>query len=191
MALIDFAVVQGSSPHTRGAPNPPQQHRRHSWIIPAYAGSTPSTSGQIGGDADHPRIRGEHSILRVRQYMLKGSSPHTRGAPQSHQKRASERRIIPAYAGSTARRRCPAGPPTDHPRIRGEHFGRDVQVADETGSSPHTRGAPGSVIHCAHDAPDHPRIRGEHHPSTLRRVCNDGSSPHTRGARRHGHSARC
>ena len=50
----------GSSPHTRGARSAPGDAEAQPRIIPAYAGSTPSTSGQIGGDA--------------------GSSPHTRGA---------------------------------------------------------------------------------------------------------------
>ncbi len=70
-------------------------------IIPAYAGSTPSTSGQIGGDADHPRIRGEHHMSVGHLPSTAGSSPHTRGARQAILHVSSLARIIPAYAGST------------------------------------------------------------------------------------------
>ena len=33
------------------------------------------------------------------------------------------------------------GGAADHPRIRGEHDGRDGVLGDDPGSSPHTRGA--------------------------------------------------
>ena len=54
------ASVNGSSPHTRGAPTstvPTLPWRR---IIPAYAGSTSLTSLVMRSCWDHPRIRGEH-----------------------------------------------------------------------------------------------------------------------------------
>ena len=71
------------------------------------------------------------------------------------------------------------------------------------GSSPHTRGAPGSrdptsstagIIPAyagstqplgaqQHREPDHPRIRGEHVERIGKRPNKPGSSPHTRGAR--------
>ena len=50
---------------------------------------------------DHPRIRGEH--------------------PCSIGVMAPERRIIPAYAGSTSDGAVAYVPERDHPRIRGEH----------------------------------------------------------------------
>ena len=111
----------GSSPHTRGAPaarSPPLQRCR---IIPAYAGSTCVGPPGVAGPGDHPRIRGEHRhpIRHTRRQL--GSSPHTRGAPESKSLGGFFSRIIPAYAGSTSRRRLPA--------------------CTATGSSPHTRGA--------------------------------------------------
>ena len=84
-AEIDFAVVQGSSPHTRGARRPSARGLDRRRIIPAYAGSTeansldgqtmagssPHTRGALGlrlHDVrlvqDHPRIRGEHGRRR-------------------------------------------------------------------------------------------------------------------------------
>ena len=76
--VTEFA---GSSPHTRGAPT--GDHRDGSPV------------------RDHPRIRGEHISSRSSASSLAGSSPHTRGALRRPQSRDRNRRIIPAYAGST------------------------------------------------------------------------------------------
>ena len=93
-------------------------------------------------------------------------------------------------------------PPSDHPRIRGEHR---ILPPDQTlpgGSSPHTRGArslppsrpqaPRIIPAYAGSTPgmkwlsgssqDHPRIRGEHPRSCSTVAVSLGSSPHTRGA---------
>ena len=53
------------------------------------------------GYEDHPRIRGEHSNPQDRTGGEIGSSPHTRGARNLAIPGVPERRIIPAYAGST------------------------------------------------------------------------------------------
>ena len=70
----------GSSPHTRGARLRRRRDRGRVGIIPAYAGSTRVGRPRARRSRDHPRIRGEHddgaSIVRV----IRGSSPHTRGA---------------------------------------------------------------------------------------------------------------
>ena len=168
--------VTGSSPHTRGA-----RCRENS----------PTACGR-----DHPRIRGEHARegqgeggaegiipayagntrpMPLSLYQLRGSSPHTRGAPHA-----------------TSRGRHSA---EDHPRIRGEHSMRHVQrccrvgiipayagstcmshlpVLSTRGSSPHTRGAPRPRRLGCIPRRDHPRIRGEH----ARRRDGDG---HARG----------
>ena len=132
--------------------------------------------------ADHPRIRGEHGLLRQVSGEPLGSSPHTRGAPRARHDRRVERGIIPAYAGSTspAARGCPTA----------------------LGSSPHTRGAPAFTAQVGVDLriipayagstdttrgptlspADHPRIRGEHEDQVTRLYEREGSSPHTRGA---------
>ena len=111
----------GSSPHTRGARIVGGDRGRLPRIIPAYAGSTPSTEDSTRAWTDHPRIRGEHWSTTIVRVTAAGSSPHTRGALPCRTGRTGVWRIIPAYAGST---RGPAdGPPQgrDHPRIRGEH----------------------------------------------------------------------
>ena len=177
-----FAEGFGSSPHTRGALSP--NVRRHDTR------------------QDHPRIRGEHSKGFPTGVTFSGSSPHTRGAPRHLHLRRQTRRIIPAYAGSTRRRRSPRARLADHPRIRGEHIGERVDGLDLVGSSPHTRGAltsanatiQGFRIIPAYAGstrasgtaspapPDHPRIRGEHSAASPSTSSAAGSSPHTRGA---------
>ena len=173
-------------------------------IIPAYAGSTcPAASSRSPGSgssphtrgarceaswkcratADHPRIRGEH--------------------PRQRRLHHQPIRIIPAYAGSTCGLRLHRRYRTDHPRIRGEHVKMPPKLRTSFGSSPHTRGAPGStrgspplsriipayagstgLCNLGPEAePDHPRIRGEHDFLELHPVERVGSSPHTRGAR--------
>ena len=70
----------------------------------------------------------------------------------------------------------------DHPRIRGEHVQMNRAIADGSGSSPHTRGAPGTNRAESSTSWDHPRIRGEHSTSWVSTAKTMGSSPHTRGA---------
>ena len=111
----------GSSPHTRGARAHGQGPGSGDGIIPAYAGSTSRPSRLVRAWRDHPRIRGEHLIDRAREKNVTGSSPHTRGAHRLHRPEGGQRRIIPAYAGSTSPSPTTLGWQQDHPRIRGEH----------------------------------------------------------------------
>ena len=197
-------AMQGSSPHTRGAPiRPPSRSRRRGGssphtrgalrqqrlsragggIIPAYAGSTGLRRRRCQDPRDHPRIRGEHYVPLVDGVRQPGSSPHTRGALDEARFHHVVGGIIPAYAGST--------------------FGTHRVPIDVSGSSPHTRGArdfrrplrllrriipayAGSThrLGCAGDfGRDHPRIRGEHDAAPAGDLHVGGSSPHTRGAR--------
>ena len=194
--------IAGSSPHTRGARGQALRRLGPRRIIPAYAGSTLAAYNRDTNRADHPRIRGEHSCFSSRIRHKAGSSPHTRGAQPGRRDRGDGPGIIPAYAGSTARRSPGSTTRRDHPRIRGEHFAPGTPTRPSSGSSPHTRGArvsagpaaPGAGIIPAYAgstagaAPeqlkleDHPRIRGEHRRRHHDRVPAAGSSPHTRGA---------
>ena len=155
---------------------------------------------------DHPRIRGEHSSGDDHHDSDDGSSPHTRGARVAEALFGHFKGIIPAYAGSTRRRRARSVAMPDHPRIRGEHVQMNRAIADGSGSSPHTRGAQlftspfvwieriipayagstrGGLID-ARTQQDHPRIRGEHSGPLGGVQMGVGSSPHTRGAPLHG-----
>ena len=183
---VDFApratALPGSSPHTRGAPVVFEHHGIAHGIIPACAGSTREHPSLSAINWDHPRIRGEHSPRTGKPVANQGSSPHTRGAPRLDRERAARRGIIPAYAGSTTAGGAASAARGDHPRIRGEHLGKDSAALRGRGSSPHTRGAlqsiafapatvgiipayAGSTIPHVRRVPgerDHPRIRGEH-----------------------------
>ena len=182
--------VSGSSPHTRGARGGVLVDFADSGIIPAYAGSTPSATSGSANTRDHPRIRGEHLLVKVRGKIPRGSSPHTRGAPGEVAHRETRRRIIPAYAGSTGLSAGGARVDGDHPRIRGEHVTSRKAIPSGAGSSPHTRGARASVgdtgvemriipayagstlyeVYCYREIGDHPRIRGEHRRWPARRI---------------------
>ena len=205
-------LAAGSSPRTRGAPSGCLTVATRSRIIPADAGSTRWGSSARGGIWDHPRGRGEHWEFKAPADASPGSSPRTRGAPGAgvaHQRRP---RIIPADAGSTSvivrsYRSC-----GDHPRGRGEHSAHRSRQRSAYGSSPRTRGAPGTkgaarrnpgiipadagstsaqetkpMVH-----KDHPRGRGEHSSVCSANKRGSGSSPRTRGAQgrfgaRHNH----
>ena len=176
----------GSSPHTRGARGASGARIVRGGIIPAYAGSTTFLFSYPQKPWDHPRIRGEHQKLCLLPVVAQGSSPHTRGARRVIRRRRPPSRIIPAYAGSTRQSRTDIALLQDHPRIRGEHEARPGRGSFVEGSSPHTRGAPGSssparrrrgIIPAYAGSTrrlslslslswDHPRIRGEHDSRT-------------------------
>ena len=111
----------GSSPHTRGAHPKAERGLHRERIIPAYAGSTAPCRQFLTASTDHPRIRGEHRHRPTLSCHIRGSSPHTRGAPLGDRDRRRVHGIIPAYAGSTPAFLPLAGRVADHPRIRGEH----------------------------------------------------------------------
>ena len=181
-AAVPEMEVPGSSPHTRGAHIPAVEDSGVEGIIPAYAGSTCRRILGSAPGTDHPRIRGEHFSRSTVNAMSAGSSPHTRGARPAPTDRNRNRRIIPAYAGST--------------------LWRMREEKRERGSSPHTRGAPqmfedpdlppgiipayagstGATSDGFSEAWDHPRIRGEHGGEDPGGAPAAGSSPHTRGA---------
>ena len=174
--------LQGSSPRTRGARLALVLGGGYAGIIPAYAGSTTSDGATVGPTEDHPRVRGEHQHSESATFLVRGSSPRTRGARIAATRRRAWGRIIPAYAGSTACRVDCSRLQQDHPRVRGEHWARTAKRARVRGSSPRTRGAracgqaqlaAGRIIPAyagstgmragaACGGQDHPRVRGEH-----------------------------
>ena len=119
--MFKFPLHPGSSPHTRGARNYLQYGSEPTRIIPAYAGSTTQAVPSWPWRSDHPRIRGEHGSSSVTIIWSMGSSPHTRGALGVVAADGRQKRIIPAYAGSTYWRHRQTARRKDHPRIRGEH----------------------------------------------------------------------
>ena len=133
-------IKLGSSPLVRGT--------RWSWpgksgavrIIPVCAGNT--HLGDQRGDhlRDHPRLRGEHFLIRLTTTLIRGSSPFARGTLESVSTRPLDSGIIPVCAGNTCLGRRIYIRPTDHPRLRGEHARANTAFPFLKGSSPFARG---------------------------------------------------
>ena len=203
---VEVAFECGSSPLTRGARGHPHWVCGAGGLIPAYAGSTSYADTAGACVWAHPRLRGEHSNRRCNGCATGGSSPLTRGALPAWWARREQRRLIPAYAGSTLGEVSAWSPVWAHPRLRGEHARPFLSVLGKGGSSPLTRGAPRPVEHddrrlglipayagstpacppTPRTARAHPRLRGEHTQNPPGGHRRGGSSPLTRGA--HGRS---
>ncbi len=112
--------VIGSSPRVRGTrvdDLPDCLPRR---IIPACAGNTLGSRRAKHGQADHPRVCGEHPSIATHAAASGGSSPRVRGTPSP--------------AGWTSNGWL------DHPRVCGEHARAMVTSGPASGSSPRVRG---------------------------------------------------
>ena len=199
--LRDEFTGVGSSPHARGTPTCRALALRSGGIIPACAGNTPRQYPLPRPARDHPRMRGEHQVLRHRSSSSLGSSPHARGTHLYDRLRRFGPGIIPACAGNTDKPNRMPEKFRDHPRMRGEHVDRILLFSCARGSSPHARGThpvhirprmvPGIIPACAGNTAavsavtcvvrDHPRMRGEHFIIHAHRGSYRGSSPHARG----------
>ena len=149
----------------------------------------------------HPRSRGENEYQARKSVTVRGSSPLTRGKPDTLTHTSGSKRLIPAHAGKTTQwyadwPYCPA-----HPRSRGENTSRTLSRSSGPGSSPLTRGKHsrrraqlfdrglipahagktfgGSLSSLPMTA--HPRSRGENFFSVVSVIVVSGSSPLTRG----------
>ena len=114
-------LVEGSSPHVRGALLAVLFDLRVVGIIPACAGSTMSPTSWLLARWDHPRMCGEHAFQRSGGRYESGSSPHVRGARSSDSAQPLRVGIIPACAGSTTAYPDTRSRSWDHPRMCGEH----------------------------------------------------------------------
>ena len=132
---------QGSSPRMRGAQDVARVVAGAPRIIPAYAGSTTTPALMPSKPGDHPRVCGEHMRDRFTDESDLGSSPRMRGALDGGRDIFRVRGIIPAYAGSTATSPIKSAASWDHPRVCGEHCGKQCRRPGEPGSSPRMRGA--------------------------------------------------
>ena len=130
----------GSSPRMRGTQSHSRHNRRHTGIIPAYAGNTCSPAHPPVSPRDHPRVCGEHFNAVRNATSPQGSSPRMRGTRHGRHGGRLQLGIIPAYAGNTIRLRSYRLLLGDHPRVCGEHrFGRIAYLV-HVGSSPRMRG---------------------------------------------------
>ena len=175
------ALVQGSSPLTRG------KRLLAGWLppggglIPAHAGKTAAVLRARSSSEAHPRSRGENSSRYIRGSPELGSSPLTRGKLRRRDRHHHRRGLIPAHAGKT--RNCQRLPilRRAHPRSRGENMAGADWCEPPAGSSPLTRGKPcGNEKRRPGDGA-HPRSRGENRLVVWENVRGAGSSPLTRG----------
>ena len=170
----------GSSPHTRGLLPHPELGDGVAGIIPAHAGFTAPDLQEPAPHRDHPRTRGVYAPATTCGQTCSGSSPHTRGLRRVWRDVSGCSWIIPAHAGFTRRPHPESMIPWDHPRTRGVYRVGDRRSRVWRGSSPHTRGLPGTVLrshrrrriipahagftvgraHYVGAGQDHPRTRG-------------------------------
>ena len=100
-----WAIVQldGSSPLARGTQDLDRLGYVADRFIPAYAGNSWRLRYSCVLVPVHPRLRGELKAWGAYEDGLNGSSPLTRGTPESNTDCGSDYRFIPAYAGNSGR----------------------------------------------------------------------------------------
>ena len=152
-------------------------------IIPAHAGKTCWFVRQLLSHRDHPRSRGENSLVGCKSQSFEGSSPLTRGKRASTCSVTRSWGIIPAHAGKTAVGGQWSYSLGDHPRSRGENPIPRRPGARGLGIIPAHAGKTIAVCALATRSWDHPRSRGENRVYDMARAVAEGSSPLTRGKR--------
>ena len=195
------SVKAGSSPRGRGKPRRERDARRLRGLIPARAGKTTKGPRCAAPAWAHPRAGGENDVGEYTAPRAAGSSPRGRGKPRERRRRQGRRRLIPARAGKTPRRRYPGTTPRAHPRAGGENLQTWGGKISRKGSSPRGRGKPSNeigrgVVHGLIPAragktttkkrstpikTAHPRAGGENDSAFASVVPIVGSSPRGRG----------
>ena len=132
--------VEGSSPLTRGKPMPRANCLVDLGLIPAHAGKTDKQPHPALSLSAHPRSRGENPWTARSTRWVHGSSPLTRGKPNSPSPVNDYFGLIPAHAGKTFVFCVTSWGLRAHPRSRGENQKIAFLVVASVGSSPLTRG---------------------------------------------------
>ena len=198
--------ARGSSPLSRGILNVMSIVCDTSGIIPALAGNTQFDNIVFDYRSDHPRSRGEYTLIDSYQRKKSGSSPLSRGIRPVGYQPTKEEGIIPALAGNTEFASNVTWQHKDHPRSRGEYGVVRRRPSPDGGSSPLSRGilimrprlhvAPRIIPALAGNTAgvrpawaqwgDHPRSRGEYLAYSSLDHGPDGSSPLSRGIQASG-----
>ena len=197
MTIVPSDSISGSSPLTRGKPRGVLATTCGAGLIPAHAGKTRLSVSTMTSGGAHPRSRGENCSPATGVSTWGGSSPLTRGKRVPGAEVRGSAGLIPAHAGKTTRRRCPAFRSRAHPRSRGENVEQVHTLVVREGSSPLTRG---KLRHAVYHLPDqrlipahagktsschgrsprqraHPRSRGENQRYSGRRPHDYGLIP--------------
>ncbi len=183
-AVAIAAAEQGPPPRARG----PLPHRRTGraglGTTPACAGTTSCRSTRASGTRDHPRVRGDHDVVRVDTTDDQGPPPRARGPLSVLVEQVQHLGTTPACAGTTSAARQAVRFKGDHPRVRGDHGRSPIPCSGCVGPPPRARGPhpkpirssarSGTTPACAgttmpgawrrRRCRDHPRVRGDHLP---------------------------
>ncbi len=194
-------TVVGSSPRMRGTVTLTHDAALIKRFIPAHAGNSVSSGGNIQSRRVHPRACGEQRTARACSPSSDGSSPRMRGTADPVRSPRAASRFIPAHAGNRRMASsAPAMPPV-HPRACGEQGSPRRTGVVDSGSSPRMRGtgqhagregverrfipAHAGNRNCAQSpavmSPVHPRACGEQGFSMAMSGALAGSSPRMRG----------
>ena len=171
----------GSSPLTRGKLSAHAHLRPGCGLIPAHAGKTFRDRHFSLTFRAHPRSRGENVSGSYPATWQLGSSPLTRGKRQLRRLDSDHRRLIPAHAGKTGRRRRKNKARRAHPRSRGENHCNLSETVRGPRLIPAHAGKTAPSPSVISRARAHPRSRGENITGALGVISGVGSSPLTRG----------
>ena len=130
----------GSSPRVRGTLTAAKTGATGLRFIPACAGNTISRMPNGFSPSVHPRVCGEHPVVRADGDHRFGSSPRVRGTRSLAKRYWSPRGFIPACAGNTSSCRSRFRVWSVHPRVCGEHLALNDTKTAYVGSSPRVRG---------------------------------------------------
>ena len=150
-------------------------------ITPAYAGNTLCCHLSTFHKGDHPRLRGEHSLIATFPSLPEGSPPLTRGTRGKSERLGKDIRITPAYAGNTLRQDTRLMCSRDHPRLRGEHGFQAPYFRKLRGSPPLTRGTLNALGNKSYNLRITPAYAGNTYTLLYSGHLLLGSPPLTRG----------
>mgnify|MGYP000884608118 FL=1 len=140
VTFADSVTVAGSSPRGRGKPHCREAGASRCGLIPAWAGKTQMRASLPLSRGAHPRVGGENQERVTATRIVAGSSPRGRGKPVHECLHRRRERLIPAWAGKTARRAHLHDLGAAHPRVGGENDALSRPRAVSLGSSPRGRG---------------------------------------------------
>ena len=193
----------GTSPRARGKHIDSATYQLSCRNIPACAGKTFLPRPLRTTGAEHPRVRGENTQLRIALLLRHGTSPRARGKPKRMTVEENKMRNIPACAGKTFDIHHTAHWVPEHPRVRGENDSDLALMLLDDGTSPRARGklkvlppnikVERNIPACAGKTDpsfppvnpcwEHPRVRGENCRAFLTETIQPGTSPRARGKR--------
>ena len=130
----------GSPPRVRGGDkwaNPCADCRG---ITPACAGRRVIAPSMLSRCRDHPRVCGEERSLHRPALLAHGSPPRVRGGAVRVLPSGMAKRITPACAGRSNRKKIACIGNLDHPRVCGEEYTATIPPDSVTGSPPRVRG---------------------------------------------------